>query len=102
MAIATRYAYRSPLLRSYAATKEFNFVFSDGGTRRLENTNKVLKTLPYCNGFKTGTTNASGRCLVATGALNGRAVIVVVLKSNTPNIWKDASKLLRWALERPA
>lgn len=101
MAIATRYAYRSPLLRSYAATKEFNFVFSDGTTRRLENTNKVLKTLPYCNGFKTGTTNASGRCLVATGALNGRAVIVVVLKSNTPNIWKDASKLLRWALERP-
>lgn len=100
MAIATRYAYRSPLLRSYVATKEFDFVFNDGTTRKIENTNKVLKTLPYCNGFKTGTTNASGRCLVATGALDGRAVIVVVLKSNTPNIWKDATKLLRWALER--
>jgi hypothetical protein len=26
----------------------------------------------------------------------------VVLKSNTPNIWTDSTKLLRWALERPA
>lgn len=101
MAIATRYAYRSPLLRSYVGTREFNFVFNDGTARKIENTNKVLKTLPYCNGFKTGTTNASGRCLVATGALDGRAVIVVILKSNTPNVWKDATKLLQWSLERP-
>lgn len=101
MAIAAREAYRSPLLRSYVATRSFTFRFNDGRTRYLENTNKVLKQLPYCNGMKTGTTNASGRCLVSTGTLNGRAVICVVLKSNTPNIWSDSSKLLRWALERP-
>lgn len=101
MAIAARAAYRSPLLRSYAATKAFTFRFNDGRTRLLENTNKVLKTLPYCDGMKTGTTNASGRCLVSTGSLNGRSVIVVVLKSTTPHIWTDSSKLLRWALERP-
>ena len=51
--------------------------------------------------MKTGTTDAAGRCLICTGSLNGRSVIVVVLKSNTPNIWKDSEKLLRWALERP-
>ncbi len=101
MAIAARAAYRSPLLRSYTATKAFTFRFNDGRTRLLENTNKVLKTLPYCDGLKTGTTNASGRCLVSSGSLNGRSVIVVVLKSNTPNIWNDSTKLLRWALERP-
>ncbi len=101
MAIAARAAYRSPLLRSYTATKAFTFHFNDGRTRYLENTNKVLKTLPYCDGLKTGTTNASGRCLVSSGSLNGRSVIVVVLKSNTPNIWSDSAKLLRWALERP-
>jgi len=101
MAIAARAAYRSPLLRSYVSTKAFTFRFNNGRTRVLENTNKVLKTLPYCDGMKTGTTDASGRCLVATGTLNGRSVIVVVLKSNTPNIWKDSSKLLSWALERP-
>ncbi|MEY5019649.1 MAG: hypothetical protein RLZ22_737 [Verrucomicrobiota bacterium] len=99
MAIAARAAYRSPLVRAYASTKSFTFKFNDGRTRLLENTNKVLKTLPYCNGLKTGTTNASGRCLVSSGSLNGRSVIVVVLKSNTPNIWTDSTKLLRWALE---
>jgi D-alanyl-D-alanine carboxypeptidase (penicillin-binding protein 5/6) len=50
--------------------------------------------------MKTGTTNAAGRCLISTGELDNRAAIVVVLKSNTPNIWKDSEKLLRWALER--
>lgn len=102
MAIAASVAYRSPILRSFAATKAYTFRFSDGRTRLVENTNKVLKTLPYCDGLKTGTTNASGRCLVSSGSLNGRSVIAVVLKSNTPNIWNDSQKLLRWSLERPA
>ena len=102
MAIAARAAYRSPFLRSLASTKSYTFRFHDGRTRLMENTNKVLKILPYCNGMKTGTTSASGRCLVSTGSLDGRSVIVVVLKSNTAHIWKDSEKLLRWALERPA
>lgn len=100
MAIAARQAYRSPLLRSFMATKNMTFKFNSGKTLALENTNRVLKTVPYCNGMKTGTTNAAGRCLVCTGELGNRAAIVVVLKSNTPNIWKDSEKLLRWALER--
>jgi D-alanyl-D-alanine carboxypeptidase (penicillin-binding protein 5/6) len=101
MAIAARAAYRSPLLRSYATTKSFNFTYNDGRTRRIENTNRLLKTMPYVDGMKTGTTNASGRCLISTGSLNGRSVVCVVLKSNTPNIWSDSEKLLRWSLERP-
>jgi len=101
MAIAARAVYRSPLIRSYTATKSFNFQFNDGHTREIENTNHLLKSVPYCDGLKTGTTNAAGRCLVASGSLNGRSVIVVVLKSTTPNIWKDSTKLLAWALERP-
>ena len=102
MAIAARAAYRSPFLRSVSATKGYIFRYHDGRTRVLENTNKVLKMLPYCDGMKTGTTKASGRCLVSTGTLNGRSVIVVVLKSNSAHIWNDSAKLLRWALERPA
>ena len=101
MGIAARAAYRSPLLRSYFATKSFNFQYNNGRTRLIENTNRLLKTVPFCDGMKTGTTNASGRCLIATGSLNGRSVICVVLKSNTPNVWQDSEKLLRWALERP-
>jgi D-alanyl-D-alanine carboxypeptidase (penicillin-binding protein 5/6) len=102
MAIAARTAYRSPLFRSYAATKAFTFHYSNGRTREVENTNRLLKSVPYCDGMKTGTTNAAGRCLVASGSLNGRSAIIVVLKSNTANVWKDSEKLLRWALERPA
>jgi serine-type D-Ala-D-Ala carboxypeptidase (penicillin-binding protein 5/6) len=102
MAIASRAAYRSPLIRSLTATRSMTFRFNDGRTKFLENTNRLLKTVPYCNGLKTGTTNAAGRCLVSSGSLNGRSAIVVVLKSTTPNIWKDSEKLLRWALERPA
>jgi serine-type D-Ala-D-Ala carboxypeptidase (penicillin-binding protein 5/6) len=101
MAIAARAAYYSPLLRSFTATKSMVFRFNDGRTREIENTNRLLKTVPYCDGFKTGTTNAAGRCLVASGSLNGRSVITVVLKSNSPNVWKDSSNLLAWALERP-
>jgi D-alanyl-D-alanine carboxypeptidase (penicillin-binding protein 5/6) len=102
MAIAARQAYRSPLLRSFMSTREMVFTYNNGKTLKLENTNRILKTVPYCNGMKTGTTNAAGRCLICTGELNNRAVIVVVLKSNTPNVWKDSENLLRWALERKA
>ena len=101
MAIAARAAYRSPLIRSFSATKSFTFNFNDGRTRQIENTNRLLKSVPYCDGLKTGTTDAAGRCLISSGSLNGRSVIVVVLKSTTPHVWKDSSKLLAWALERP-
>lgn len=101
MAIAGRAAYHSPVIRSFTSTKGFTFRYSDGRTRYLENTNKVLKRLAYCDGLKTGTTNASGRCLVSSGSLNGRAVITVVLKSNSANVWSDSEDLLKWSLERP-
>lgn len=102
IAIAARNAYRSPVIRAFAATREYPFQYAGGRTRRLENTNKLLERVPYCDGMKTGTTNASGRCLVATGALNGRSAIVVVLKSTSRAVWDDAETLLRWALESPA
>jgi len=101
IAIAARTAYRSPTIRSYTRIREYTFQYSNGRTKRIQNTNKLLKRVPYCDGMKTGTTNKAGRCLVATGSLNGRAVIVVVLKSNSASVWNDAEKLLRWALETP-
>lgn len=100
IAIAARAAYRVPLIRSWVRIKSYTFQFSSGRTKLLTNTNRLLKRVPYCDGMKTGTTNAAGRCLVSTGTLNGRSVIVVVLKSNSANIWNDSEKLLRWALER--
>ncbi|MCP5535307.1 MAG: D-alanyl-D-alanine carboxypeptidase [Akkermansiaceae bacterium] len=101
MAICARAAYSSPTLRSIMSTKAYTFQFSNGRKKLLENTNRVLKKLSYCNGMKTGTTNASGRCLISSGSLNGRASIVVVLGATSNTIWSDSEKLLRWSLERP-
>ncbi|MES2981277.1 MAG: D-alanyl-D-alanine carboxypeptidase family protein [Verrucomicrobiota bacterium] len=101
MAIAARLAYRSPLLRSYSNTESYFFKYNDGRTILLENTNKLLKKVSFINGLKTGTTDASGRCLISTGEINGRSVVCVVLKSNTANIWSDSEKLMRWALDQP-
>jgi len=102
IAIASRAAWRSQTIRAYTAMKSTSFRYNDGRVRSIDNTNKLLKRVPYCDGLKTGTTDLAGRCLVSSGTLNGRSAIVVVLKSNTPNVWNDSEKLLRWALERPA
>jgi serine-type D-Ala-D-Ala carboxypeptidase (penicillin-binding protein 5/6) len=101
MAIAGRAAWHNSQIREFTRMKSMNFRYADGRVTVLENTNKILKRVPYCDGLKTGTTNAAGRCLVCSGTLNGRSAIVVVLKSTTPHVWDDSEKLLRWALERP-
>jgi len=100
LAIASLAAYKNPIIRDFADTEAYTFRFCNGRNLPITTTNKVLKQIPYCNGLKTGTTNASGRCLVATGAIEDRSVVVVVLKSTTQYIWSDSTNLLRWALER--
>lgn len=102
VSILARKAFADPVIRSMMRIKEYTFRYSDGRTKPLRNTNRVLHSVPFCNGMKTGTTRASGRCLVASGTLNGRTAICVVLGSTSKAIWKDSEALLRWALERPA
>ena len=102
LSILARKVYQYSFVRECMRTRKFTFVYNDGRTKVLESTNKLLDRLSYATGMKTGTTRASGKCLVSSGALNGRVVIAVVLKSNNPTIWDDSEKLLRWALETPA
>jgi D-alanyl-D-alanine carboxypeptidase (penicillin-binding protein 5/6) len=101
MAICARAAFDSPTLRGIMDTETYTFRYANGRSKRLDNTNKVLKKIDYCNGMKTGTTRASGRCLVSSGTLNGRTAIVVVLGATSRTVWSDSERLLRWALERP-
>jgi D-alanyl-D-alanine carboxypeptidase (penicillin-binding protein 5/6) len=100
LAIIARAAYANPTIRSIVCLPRLVFRYADGRTRELENTNKVLKRLPYCNGMKTGYTEAAGHCLIASGNLPGRDVIVVVLGDSKAGIWQDASSLLSWGLRR--
>ncbi len=101
IAILARHAYQNPVMRNFAATKSYTFTRPSGETKTLNNTNRLLKTLSYCNGMKTGTTRASGLCLVSTGELGGRAVVIVVLgATNKTMLYKDSEALMRWSLER--
>jgi D-alanyl-D-alanine carboxypeptidase (penicillin-binding protein 5/6) len=98
MAIIARNAYSHPILRRIVATKSFEFHFADGRVRELVNTNRVLRTFPFCNGMKTGFTNAAGHCLVSSGRNEERDVIAVVLGSNKRHVYDDSQKLLEWGL----
>jgi D-alanyl-D-alanine carboxypeptidase (penicillin-binding protein 5/6) len=100
LAIIARAAYANPTIRSIVCLPQLVFRYSNGRTRQLQNTNKVLKRLPYCNGMKTGYTEAAGHCLIASGTIPGRDVIVVVLGDSKAGIWQDASALLSWGLRK--
>ena len=96
--IIAKAAYANPTIRSIVCLPQLVFRYANGRTRELENTNKVLKRLPYCNGMKTGYTEAAGHCLIASGARPGRDIIVVVLGDSKAGVWQDASALLSWGL----
>jgi len=98
LSIIAKAAYANPTIRSIVCLPQIVFRYSNGRTRELENTNKVLKRLAYCNGMKTGYTEAAGHCLIASGTRPGRDIIVVVLGDSKSGVWQDASALLSWGL----
>src|SRR5256714_2872205 len=98
LSIIAKSAYSKPTIRSIVCLPNLAFRYANGRVRELENTNKVLKRLAYCNGMKTGYTEAAGHCLIASGARPGRDIIVVVLGDSKSGVWQDASALLSWGL----
>jgi len=100
LAVIARAAYANDTIRSIVCLPKLTFRYANGRMRELTNTNKVLKQVPYCNGMKTGYTEAAGHCLIASGKIPGRDVIVVVLGDSSAGVWRDASALLYWGLKR--
>lgn len=98
LALIAKAAYANPTIRSIVCLPHLVFRYSNGRTRELENTNKLLLRLPFCNGMKTGYTEAAGKCLIASGARPGKDVIVVVLGDSSGTVWRDAGALLQWGL----
>ena len=92
-------AYANRTIRGIVSTKTLTFQYANGHVTEFMNTNRVLRSCSFCNGMKTGYTEAAGRCLVASGSSGGRDVIVVVLGDTTKYVWKDAYFLLAWGLE---
>ena len=99
LSMIARAAYANPTIRSIVRMPRVVFRFSNGRTRELENTNKVLRRLPYCNGMKTGYTDAAGYCLISSATRpGGRDVIAVVLGNSKARIWQDSAALLSWGI----
>lgn len=98
LSLIARAAYANPTIRSIVCLPQLVFRFANGRTRELENTNKVLKRYPYCNGMKTGYTEAAGHCLISSASRPGRDIIVVVLGDSKARVWRDSAALLSWGL----
>lgn len=98
LSLIAKAAYANPVIRSIVCMPQIVFRYANGRTRELENTNKLLRRLPFCNGMKTGYTEAAGKCLIASGARPGKDIIVVVLGDSSSNVWRDAGALLAWGL----
>jgi D-alanyl-D-alanine carboxypeptidase (penicillin-binding protein 5/6) len=100
LAVLAREALRDDRFREYVSTRRREAT-ADGpeGKRDLTwtNTNRLLATEGY-SGVKTGTTNAAGSCLVATGRRGDDRLLVVVLGSTSDEgRYVDARNLFRWA-----
>jgi len=91
-------ALRNPVVREAVGTRSYVFRMPNGTTRTLTNTNQVLRHFPYCNGLKTGYTNAAGRCLVSSATANGKTVVAVILGSSSPTVWVESEALLKYGL----
>ncbi len=82
LALISRYVLRDPRLATIVDSSEAVICWINRDKKLvLENTNKLLKSYPWVDGIKTGTTRAAGQCLVALGNKDGRSLIAVVLHS---------------------
>lgn len=99
MARVARMAYRNSTLRQIMSTKNYDFHFSTGKVVSLRNTNRLLRTYSFCNGMKTGYTDAAGHCLISSGSHNGRDCIAVVLGSTKGVVADESAKLLAYGLQ---
>jgi serine-type D-Ala-D-Ala carboxypeptidase (penicillin-binding protein 5/6) len=98
MARVARAVYFNPLLRDIIRTRHWMFHYASGKTISLRNTNRVLRTYSFCNGMKTGYTDAAGHCLISSGSWSGKDVIAVVLGSNKARVWQESASLLAYGL----
>ena len=97
LALIARYAMENPVFSEIVAQKYSVVSFEEPSrSESIKNTNKLLWNYPLADGIKTGTTNAAGKCLVASASNEGRRLICVVL--NAPDRFGDAQRLLQWGL----
>ncbi len=93
LAALTRVALRNARLRAIVRTHIKHVRWSPPTYAKIYvNHNLLVGTYRGANGVKTGYTEKSGHCLVASATRDGRTLIAVLL--NDPNMYVDARRLL--------
>lgn len=98
LAVMGRYLLQKDHIKDLVALREVKFkhpAYQQELT--LSNTNSLLYSYQGANGIKTGTTNAAGKCLVASAQRDKRQLIAVVLNSHDRN--GDCTRLLNYGYE---
>jgi len=98
LSLIARTALREPEIRRIVASQELTLTPVGRGGRTIRNTNQLLSGYLGADGAKTGTTNAAGKCLVASATRGGVQLIAVVLKGG--DRYGDATRLLDWGFAR--
>ncbi len=93
----------SALLDKHPLYYEFSTIWMDelthpGGRKtQLTNTNRLVRFMPGCDGYKTGSTNEARYCMAATAKKDGLRLIAVVLGSNAGQTrFDEARKMLEY------
>ncbi|MDE7303413.1 MAG: D-alanyl-D-alanine carboxypeptidase [Oscillospiraceae bacterium] len=96
----TLYARKKPLIVASAAKPSEYAVFESGEQISWKNSNKLIHEdsgcyYMYANGFKTGMTDQSGYCVVATARRFDHDVICIVFGASASDIrWNETISLL--------
>jgi len=98
LAVIAQVALAQQELRRIVASQELTLTPEGGPGRAIRNTNALLGSYLGADGAKTGTTNAAGKCLVASARREGVHLIAVVLKGG--DRYGDAMRLLDWGFRR--
>lgn len=99
LALIGRYALSIPVIRDLVGSRQVEF--RHPGYQKpltLINTNALLHSYPDANGIKTGTTNAAGKCLVASAERRERQLIAVVLHAGDRS--SDCARLLDYGFHQ--
>ena len=99
--------YANPTYRQVADTVLYQLPATNvHETRTITTTNKLLQPgsaayRSYAHGMKTGFTTKAGRCFITFAQQDGHTYGLVILGSNSQNIFREASALLDWAYTSP-
>ena len=99
--------YANPTYRQVADTVLYQLPATNvHETRTITTTNKLLQPgstayRNYAHGMKTGFTTKAGRCFVTFAQKDGHTYGLVILGSDSQNIFREASELLDWAFTSP-